>query len=106
MPDHCRQLASKSVPSPESLRPLITPILRQPHTDGQGTETRMRQAHGKLGAAKPGKPEPLRRTSYQVEPGAGRDRFRQGGEVSVVRITLAEGSRGEEHQSRAPAKAA
>ena len=66
----------------------------------------MRQAHGKLGTAKPGKPEPLRRTTYQVEPGAGRDRSRQAGKVPVVRITLAEGSRGEEHQSRAPAKAA
>ena len=40
-----------------------------------------------------------------MKPGAGRHRFRQDGEVPVVRISLAEGNRGGEHQPRAPAEA-
>ena len=60
----------------------------------------------RLGTAKPGKSEPLRRTTYQAKPGAGRHRFRQDGEVPVVRISLAEGGRGGEHKPRAPAEAA
>ncbi|MGI4801535.1 MAG: hypothetical protein ACRYG8_47415 [Janthinobacterium lividum] len=66
----------------------------------------MRQALGKLGIAKPGKPEPLRRTTYQAKPGANRHRFRQDGEVPVVRISLAEGGRSGEHHPRAPAEVA
>ncbi len=43
--------------------------------------------------------------TYQAKPGAGRHRFRQDGEVPVVRISLAEGGRGEERQPRAPVEA-
>lgn len=88
--------------------PLITPILRQPHTDAEGAEdgaeTRMRQALGKLGTAKPGKPDASRRTTHQATPGAGRHRFRQDGEVPVVRLSLGNGSRGMERQPQAPAE--
>ena len=90
----------------------MTPILRKPHTDAEAesiednAEARMRQALGKLGTAKPGRPEAPRRTSYQAKPGAGRHRFRQDGEVPVVRISLAESNRSGEHQPRAPAEAA
>ena len=91
--------------------PLITPTLHKPHTDTDasttedGAEARMRQALGKLGTARPGQPVAPRRTTYQARPGAGRHRFRQDGEVPVVRISLAEGSRGEERQPRAPVEA-
>ena len=90
---------------------MITPILRKPHTDAEAqntednAETRMRQALGKLGTARPGKPEPPRRTTYQAKPGVGRHRFRQDGEVPVVRLSLGEGGRGGEHHPRAPAEA-
>ena len=96
-------------PLPKGRSPLINPILLEPHTDADAAEdhaeARMRQALGKLGIAKPGNSEPPRRTSYQAKPGAGRHRFRQDGEVPVVRISLAEGSRGGEHHPRAPAEA-
>ncbi len=88
---------------------MITPFLRKPHTDAdaEGTEdnaeARMRQALGKLGTARPGKPEAPRKAALcQVKPGAGRHRFRQDGEVPVVRISLMEGGRGTERQSHAP----
>ena len=91
---------------------MTTPIQRRLHTNTEsaeggeaGAEARMRQALGKLGTARPGKSEPPRRTTYQAAPGAGRHRFRQDGEVPVVRISLAEGGRGGEHQPRAPADA-
>ncbi len=81
----------------KALHPLITPILRKPHTDAEGTEdgaeARMRQALGKLGTARPGKPEAPRRATYQATPGAGRHRFRQDGEVPVVRLSMGGGSR-------------
>ena len=64
----------------ESFYPLMTPILRKPHTDTEGTEdgieARMRQALGKLGTARPGRTEAPRRTTYQATPGAGRHCFR------------------------------
>ena len=85
---------------------MITPILRKPHTDTEGTEdgaeARMRQALGKLGTAMPGKPEAPRRTTYQATPGAGRHRFRQDGEVPVVRISLREGCRVGERRTCTP----
>jgi hypothetical protein len=85
---------------------LITPILDKAHTDAEttedGAEARMRQALGKLGTARPGKPEALRRTTYQATPRAGRHGFRQDGEVPVVRLTLAGGDRGAKHQAHAP----
>ncbi len=95
----------------ESCSPLITPTLHKPHTDTDasttedGAEARMRQALGKLGTARPGQPEAPRRTTYQARPGAGRHRFRQDGEVPVVRTSLAEGGRGVERQPRAPVEA-
>ena len=87
---------------------MITPILRKPHTDAEpaedNAEARMHQALGNFGTARPGKPEaPRRATSYQATPGAGRHRFRQDGKVPVVRISLAQGSRGTERQAHAPA---
>ncbi len=89
---------------------MLIPIPRKPHTDADAAEdnaeARMRQALGKLGTAKPGKAEPPRRTTYQAKPGAGRHRFRQDGEVPVVRISLAEGGRDGEHHPRAGADAA
>ena len=85
----------------------MTPILRKPHTDTKGTEdgieARMRQALGKLGTAKPGRAEAPRRTTYQAIPGAGRHRFREDGEVPVVRLSLGEGGRHKERQPQAPA---
>ena len=62
----------------------------------------MRQALGKLGTARPGKPEATRRMTYQTTPGAGRHRFRQDGEVLVVRLSM-EGGGGKERQLQAPA---
>ncbi len=90
---------------------MITPIPRKQHTDADAAaednaEARMRQALGKLGTARPGKSEPPRRTTYQAKPGVGRHRFRQDGEVPVVRISLAEGGRGGEHHLHAFAEAA
>lgn len=97
------------VPLPEGRSPLITPTLHKPHTDADaaesteaGAEARMRQALGKLGTARPGKPEAPRRTTYQATPGAGRHRFRQDGEVPVVRLSLGENGRGGAHQAHAP----
>ncbi len=88
---------------------MITPILHKPHTDAEAqstednAEARMRQALGKLGTAKPGKPEASHRANpYQAKHGAGRHRFRQDGEVPVVRISLAEGGRGTERHAHAP----
>ena len=66
----------------------------------------MRQALGKLGTARPGKPDGPRRTSYQAVPGTGRHRFRQDGEVPVVRISLGETGRGGAHQARTPVEPA
>ncbi|MGI4792692.1 MAG: hypothetical protein ACRYG8_01135 [Janthinobacterium lividum] len=87
---------------------MITPIPHKPHTDADAAEdnaeARMRQALGKLGTARPGKSEPPRRTTYQAKPGAGRHRFKQDGEVPVVRISLAEGGRSGEHHPRALAE--
>ncbi|MGI4942855.1 MAG: hypothetical protein ACRYHQ_20215 [Janthinobacterium lividum] len=90
---------------------MITPILRKPHTDAEpaedNAEARMRQALGNLGTPRPGKPEaPRRATSYQATPGAGRHRFRQDGEVPVVRISLAHGGRSTERQAHVPAGSA
>ncbi len=89
--------------------PLITPIPHKPHTDvdaaEDNAEARMRQALGKLGTARPGKPEPLRRKSYQAKPGTGRHRFKQDGEVPVVRLTLSQGDRSGERQPLAPVAA-
>ena len=86
---------------------MITPILSKPHTDAEssedGAEARMRQALGKLGTPKSGKPDVPRRGTYQAKPGAGRHRFKQDGEVPVVRLTLAEGGRGLERHAQAPA---
>ena len=86
---------------------MITPTLREQHADAEpaedGAEARMRQALGKLGTAKLGKPEAPRRNTYQATPGAGRHRFRQDGEVPVVRLALGEGGRGGERQAHAPA---
>ena len=86
---------------------MITPILRKPHTDAEGTEdgaeARMRQALGNLGTAKPGKSEAPRRTTCQATPGAGRHRFRQDGEVPVVRLSMGQGGSGKERRSQAPA---
>ena len=83
---------------------MITSILRKPHTDAEGTEdgaeARMRQALGKLGTAKSGKLEAPRRTTYQATPGAGRHRFQQDGDVSVVRLSMGDGGRGKKRQSQ------
>ncbi len=64
----------------------------------------MRQALGKLGTARPSKPEASRQPTYQATPRAHRHRFRQDGEVPVVRLTLTESSRCGERQPHAPAK--
>ena len=87
---------------------MITPIPHQPHTDAEatsedGAEARMRQALGKLGTARPGKSEAPRRATYQTTPGAGRHRFRQDGEVPVVRLSMGKGAGGKERRSQAPA---
>ena len=113
MPPQC-SLAISSVHArgslDESCSPLITPTLHKPHIAADAAEdsaeTRMRQALGKLGTARPRQPETTRRTTYQVKAGAGRHRFRQDGEVPVVRISLAEGGRSGEQKPRAPAEAA
>ena len=63
----------------------------------------MRQALGKLGTTRPGKSEALRRTTYQAKPGSVRHRFKQDGEVPVVRLSLAEGGRGLERHAQIPA---
>ena len=85
---------------------MITPILHKPHTDAEagesteaGAEARMRQALGKLGT---GKPEASRRNTYQAKPGAHRHRFKQDGEVPVVRLALAQGNRSGERQTQTP----
>ncbi len=86
---------------------MITPILRKPHTDTDATEdnaeARMRQALGQLGTARPDRPEASRRIIHKATPGAGRHRFRQDGEVPVVRLTLADGGRGGARQAHTPA---
>ena len=64
----------------------------------------MRQALGQLGTARTGKPDAAqRRPSHQVTPGAGRHRFRQDGEVPVVRASLAAAGQGGRRQNHAPA---
>lgn len=93
------------------MSPLITPILCKPYTDAEstedGAEARMRQALGKLGAAKSSKPEvPRRAGSYQATPGVRRHRFKQDGEVPVVRLSLAQGGRSTERQAHAPVESA
>ncbi|MGI4747282.1 MAG: hypothetical protein ACRYFY_14770, partial [Janthinobacterium lividum] len=85
---------------------MISPTLRKLHTETEvtedGAEARMRQALGQLGSAKLGKPDaPRRSTTYQATPGAGRHRFKQDGEVPVVRISLAQGCRATERQAQA-----
>lgn len=63
----------------------------------------MRQALGQLGTASPGRPDAAqRRPSYQAMPGTGRHRFRQDGEVPVVRVSLATSSRGTGRPAHAP----
>ena len=89
---------------------MTTLIPHSLHTDteaaegqGSGAEARMRQALGKLGTTKPGKPEaPRRANPYQAKPGAGRHRFRQDGEVPVVRLSLRETNRGGAYQGHGP----
>ncbi len=87
---------------------MVTPILRKPDTDtdaaDDGAEARMRRALGNLGTARQGHLEAPCRTTYQAKAGAGRHRFRQDGEVPVVRISMAEGGRGREHQPRVAAE--
>ena len=90
---------------------MITPILHKPHTDADAAEdnaeARMRQALGKLGTAKPGRPEaPRRANPYQAKHATGRHRFKQDGEVPVVRISLAEDGRGTERHAHAPIESA
>ena len=63
----------------------------------------MRQALGKLGTAKLGKLEAPCRTTNQATPGAGRHRFRQDGEVLIVRLNMGEGGRSKERHPQAPA---
>lgn len=60
----------------------------------------MRQALGKLGTAMPGKHEAPRRTTYQATPGASRHRFRQDGEVPVVRLSMGGGGSGRKSHSQ------
>ncbi|MGI4798511.1 MAG: hypothetical protein ACRYG8_31600 [Janthinobacterium lividum] len=85
---------------------MTTSIPHKPHAGADnaedGAEARMRQALGKLGTARPGKPEPPRRTTYQAKPGTGRHRFKQDGEVPVVKLTLAQSDRTGERQLPAP----
>jgi hypothetical protein len=89
---------------------LVTSIPRKPHADvdaaEDNAEARMRRALGNLGTARQGHLEAPCRTTYQAKAGAGRHRFRQDGEVPVVRISLAEGGRGREHQPRVTAEVA
>ena len=92
---------------------MITPLLRKPHTDAEAestedtAEVRMRQALLKLGTTKPDRTEaPRKAVPYQVKPGAGRHRFRQDGEVPVVRISLTEGGRSTERHAHAPVESA
>lgn len=54
----------------------------------------MRQALGKLGTARPGEPKASRRPTHQATPGVHRQRFRQDGEVPVVRLALPGTGRG------------
>ena len=76
-------------------------------TAEDGAEARMRQALGKLGTAKSGKLEaPRRAFTYQATPGAHRHRFKQDGEVPVVRISLAKGNRSTERQPYGPVESA
>ncbi len=97
-------------PSIESCSPLITPtshkLLTAHDAAEDGAEARMRQALGKLGTARQRQPEAPRRITYQAKSGSGRHRFRQDGEVPVVRISLTESGRGGEHQPRVAAEAA
>ena len=65
-------------------------------------EARMRQALGKLGASTPAQPGTQRRTTHQVTASGHRHRFRQDGEVPVVRLALPQASRGAERQAPSP----
>ena len=95
--NRCPQLALQHDSFTRKPLPLITPILPESQTEAEsrenGAEARMRQALGKLGTAKVGKPEAPRRSNFQATPGAGRHRFKQDGEVPVARLTLGEGGR-------------
>lgn len=63
----------------------------------------MRQALGKLGTGAPTQPDVHRRTTHQVTAGGHRHRFRQDGEVPVVRLALPQAGRGGERQTLLPA---
>lgn len=65
-------------------------------------EARMRQALGKLGTGTPAQPGAQRRTTHQVTASGHRHRFRQDGEVPVVRLALPQASRGGERQAPLP----
>jgi len=92
---------------PESRSPLITPILRKPHTDAEtaedGAEARMRQALGKLGTSKPGRPEAPRRATPSGNARSTPAPVQTGRRGT---LTLAESGRGGERQPRAPTKEA
>ena len=62
----------------------------------------MRQALGKLGTGTLAQPGAQRRTTHQVTAGGHRHRFRQDGEVPVVRLALPQAGRGGEHQAPLP----
>ncbi len=63
----------------------------------------MRQALGKLGTGAATQPGAHRRTTHQVTAGGHRHRFRQDGEVPVVRLALPQAGRGGERQTLLPA---
>ena len=63
----------------------------------------MRQALGKLGTGAPTQPGAHRWTTHQVTAGGHRHRFRQDGEVPVVRFALPQAGRGGERQVPLPA---
>ncbi len=65
-------------------------------------EARMRQALGKLGTGTPAQPGAQRQTTHQVTAGGHRHRFRQDGEVPVVRLALPQTGRGAERQAPSP----
>ena len=106
VPDHGPQLALRHGSFTRKPLPLITQILPEPQTEAEnpenGAEARMRQALGKLGTAKAGKPEAPRRNTFQSTPGARRHRFKQDGEVPVARLTLGETGRRVSRQLHAP----
>ncbi len=65
-------------------------------------EARMRQALGKLGTSPLAQPGAQRRTTHQVTASGRRHRFRQDGEVPVVRLALPQAGRGAERQAPSP----